>query len=149
MKTRTNERFLKDRTWQREQKATSKNKRKVRQADGSMKESTIGKQEEMKEMESVFSSNVELGEIRSQHPATFPIELPKRCIKLFSFIGDVILDPFLGSGTTVIAANSLFRKGIGIEVDQKYCDLTKKRLLSESKLITKEIFDYSDYSDLF
>ena len=62
------------------------------------------------------------------HPAPFPIELPKRCIKLFSFTGDVVLDPFMGSGTTLIAAYQNNRKGIGIEIDKSYCELAKERL---------------------
>jgi len=63
------------------------------------------------------------------HPAPFPVELPRRCIKLFSFVGDTILDPFLGSGTTLVAAKMLNRKGIGIEIDSQYCDLAKKRIM--------------------
>jgi len=70
------------------------------------------------------------GENRAKigHPAPFPIELPKRCIKLFSFVGDVILDPFLGSGTTLIACMQLKRIGIGVEIEPKYCDLAIRRL---------------------
>ncbi|OGO05179.1 MAG: DNA methyltransferase [Chloroflexi bacterium RBG_13_56_8] len=68
------------------------------------------------------------------HPAPFPLELPRRCIKLFSFVDDTILDPFLGSGTTVIAAAMLNRLGIGIEIDAKYCELAKKRILSTPEL---------------
>ena len=70
------------------------------------------------------------GEIRSKvgHPAPFPIELPKRCIKLFSFVGDVVLDPFLGSGTTLIACLETNRAGIGVEINKNYCDLAVKRL---------------------
>lgn len=49
---------------------------------------------------------------RIGHPAPFLIELPKRCIKLFSYVGDVVLDPFLGSGTTLVACALLNRKGI-------------------------------------
>ncbi|ABR31327.1 DNA methyltransferase [Thermosipho melanesiensis] len=62
------------------------------------------------------------------HPAPFPFELPKRCIKLFSYVGDVILDPFLGSGTTAIAAFRLKRKVIGVEIDKKYFELAIKRI---------------------
>ncbi len=65
---------------------------------------------------------------RVGHPAPFPLELPKRCIKLFSYIGDTILDPFLGSGTTVIAANKLNRKAIGIEIDEEYFNLAIDRV---------------------
>jgi len=62
------------------------------------------------------------------HPAPFPIELPRRCIKLFSYVGDVVLDPFLGSGTTLIACLKLNRRGIGVEIEPKYCELSVKRL---------------------
>lgn len=70
------------------------------------------------------------GESRSRigHPAPFPVELPKRCIKLFSFVGDTVLDPFLGSGTTLIACLETDRIGIGVEINKNYCDLAIKRL---------------------
>lgn len=63
------------------------------------------------------------------HPAPFPEELPKRCIKLFSYVGDIILDPFMGSGTTVVAANKLNRKAIGIEISRDYCEIALDRLM--------------------
>ena len=66
---------------------------------------------------------------RIGHPAPFPIELPRRCVKLFSYVDDVVLDPFSGSGTTLIAAVTNNRKGIGIDVDRKYCELARKRIL--------------------
>ena len=62
------------------------------------------------------------------HPAPFPIELPKRCIKLFSFQGEVVLDPFLGSGTTLIACLQTHRVGIGVEINREYCQLAAERL---------------------
>jgi len=65
---------------------------------------------------------------RVGHPAPFPKELPKRCIKLFSYIGDTVLDPFMGSGTTLIEALLNKRIGVGVEVDKAYCKLAKKRL---------------------
>ena len=65
---------------------------------------------------------------RIGHPAPFPLELPRRCIKLFSYVGDTVLDPFMGSGTTLIAAHSNKRHGIGIEVDEDYCKLAKERI---------------------
>lgn len=63
------------------------------------------------------------------HPAAFPIELPKRCIKLFSYVGDLVLDPFVGSGTTLLAAYLLRRRGVGVEISEKYCEVAKQRLL--------------------
>jgi site-specific DNA-methyltransferase (adenine-specific) len=70
---------------------------------------------------------------RIGHPAPFPIELPRRCVKLFSYVDDVVLDPFSGSGTTLIAAVSNNRKGIGIDVDRKYCELARKRILESTE----------------
>lgn len=64
------------------------------------------------------------------HPAPFPLQLPYRCIKLFSFVGDVVLDPFVGSGTTLIACHKLGRIGIGVEISEAYCNIAIKRLLA-------------------
>lgn len=70
------------------------------------------------------------------HPAPFPIELPKRCIKLFSYVGDTVLDPFLGSGTTLLACVMLDRRGIGVEIDEEYCKLSVKRVSSRVSLLS-------------
>jgi len=67
---------------------------------------------------------------RVGHPAPFPIELPRRCIKLFSFVGDVVLDPFMGSGSTLLACAATGRRGIGIEIDADYCQLAVERLVN-------------------
>ena len=73
------------------------------------------------------------------HPAPFPLELPIRCIKLFSFVGDTVLDPFAGNGTTLIAAAMLNRTGIGVEIDPQYYELAKKRILSAPELIQRRL----------
>ena len=65
---------------------------------------------------------------KSKHPAPFPDELAKKCILYYSYKGDVILDPFVGSGTTCKVAKDLGRKYIGIDVSQKYIDIAKDRL---------------------
>jgi site-specific DNA-methyltransferase (adenine-specific) len=65
---------------------------------------------------------------RIGHPAPFPRELPRRCIKLFSYVGDTVLDPFLGSGTTLIEAWDNKRVGIGFDIALEYCELAQKRV---------------------
>ena len=62
------------------------------------------------------------------HPAPFPEELPERFIKLFSYEEDLILDPFMGSGTTAVAAKNLGRNYIGYEIKKEYVELSKERL---------------------
>lgn len=71
---------------------------------------------------------------RSIHPAPFPIEIPNRVIQLFSFKHDLILDPFLGSGTTAAACVNLNRHYIGIEQSEEYCEIAEKRV-AEAKMI--------------
>ena len=81
------------------------------------------------------------GESRNKigHPAPFPVELPKRCIKLFSYVGDTVLDPFLGSGTTLIACAETNRIGIGIEINKNYCELAKRRLEKHGALYQQKL----------
>jgi site-specific DNA-methyltransferase (adenine-specific) len=62
------------------------------------------------------------------HPAPFPVELPLRCMKLFSYVDDVILDPFLGSGSTLVAACRCGRRSIGIDLDPDYCRIALERV---------------------
>lgn len=64
---------------------------------------------------------------RSAHPASFPIEIPKRLITLYTFKNEIVLDPFVGTGTTVVAAAMLGRKGIGYEIFESYKKLIKER----------------------
>ena len=69
------------------------------------------------------------GETRTKyrHPAAFPEELPRRLIKLFSFPGDTVLDPFLGSGTTCAVAKGLGRNAIGLDIDPEFCNVAASR----------------------
>ena len=76
---------------------------------------------------------------RVGHPAPFPLELPKRCIKLFSYVGDIVLDPFVGSGTTLVAAYLLRRRAVGIDISRKYCEIARERLVKEAKVNIKRL----------
>lgn len=66
------------------------------------------------------------------HPAVFPVNLAKKVIELFSHQGELVLDPFVGSGTTLIAAQELDRSCIGFDLNEKYIELSEQRLTSEN-----------------
>ncbi|OGF04754.1 MAG: methyltransferase [Lentisphaerae bacterium RIFOXYB12_FULL_60_10] len=66
-----------------------------------------------------------------EHPAPFPLELAHRLVRMFSFSGDTVLDPFCGSGTTMVAAMKCGRNSIGIEIDRDYCRMIAHRLQKE------------------
>lgn len=68
---------------------------------------------------------------KSDHPAPYPKELPSRAIKMHSFVGDTIYDPFMGSGTTAKACQELGRNYIGSEISKEYCEIAEKRLKQE------------------
>ena len=96
------------------------------------KESDISRKEFMEWTNGLWTFNGEKKK-KTCHPAPFPIELPLRCMKLFSFIGDTVLDPFMGSGSTLVAASKCHRKGIGIEIDSGYCQHAVTRIEKEGK----------------
>jgi DNA modification methylase len=69
---------------------------------------------------------------RDGHPAPFPVELARRCVRLSTWPGEVVFDPFAGSGTTLVAARQLGRRAIGIEPSERYCQLAVDRLAQGS-----------------
>ena len=66
------------------------------------------------------------------HPAPFPVELPKRFINLYSFKDDLVLDPFIGSGTTALASKLMQRNYVGYEINKDYIEIANKRLETET-----------------
>jgi DNA modification methylase len=72
------------------------------------------------------------GASTKQHPAPFPLELATRLVRMFSFTDDTVLDPFCGSGTTMIAALRAGRNSIGVEIDQEYCRMAARFLKAET-----------------
>jgi len=78
------------------------------------------------------------GEKQNKHLAVFPEELPRRLIKMFSFVGDTVLDPFLGSGTTILAARNLKRNSIGYEINEEFLPVVKEKLGLKQNTIFKD-----------
>jgi site-specific DNA-methyltransferase (adenine-specific) len=72
------------------------------------------------------------GASTKHHPAPFPLELATRLVRMFSFSGDTVLDPFCGSGTTMVAAFRTGRNSIGIEIDPEYCRMAARYLKAEN-----------------
>jgi site-specific DNA-methyltransferase (adenine-specific) len=83
-------------------------------------------------------------EIESDHPASFPKEIPRRLMKLNSYENDIVLDPFIGSGTTAVVAEQLDRDWIGIDLNKDYVDMSYDRIKNETKKIfdDRSVFDY-------
>jgi DNA modification methylase len=68
------------------------------------------------------------GTSNAKHPAPYPVEFAERLVRMFSFVGDTVLDPFMGTGTTNLASARWGRNSVGIELDPKYYDLARKRV---------------------
>lgn len=81
---------------------------------------------------------------KNEHPAPFPLELAIRLVKMFSFTGDTVLDPFGGSGTTMIASARSGRNCISVETEAYYCDYAARRMKNEINLYNDYKFSYID-----
>ncbi|AVQ13315.1 Methyltransferase [Leptospira santarosai] len=81
------------------------------------------------------------GELQNDHKAKFPLELPERIIRMFTYAGETVLDPFMGSGTTAEAAELSFRNSIGVELNAEFAKLSQKRV-EKIELITTELCGY-------
>ncbi len=102
------------------------------------KENTITKNQFMEWTKSVWTMNPESAK-KVNHPAPFPIELPYRLIQLYSFKSDIVLDPFIGSGTTAIAAIKSNRNFIGYEINEEYKINSEKRI---NKIINQSVLNF-------
>lgn len=75
-----------------------------------------------------------------QHPAPYPLELAERLIRMFSFAGDTVLDPFTGTGTTNLAAALWGRHSIGLDVDKQYIDFAYHRITKETRGLCRSTY---------
>lgn len=104
-------------------------KRERDKEEKELRKDNITKEEFIEWTKSVWTMNTESAK-RIGHPAPFPEELPNRLIKLFSFTNDIVIDPFMGSGTTAIAAIKNNRNFVGYEINEEYINLANNRILN-------------------
>lgn len=111
------------------------------------RESTIAKEEFLEFTKSIWTFPAESAR-KLGHPAPFPVELPYRLVQLYTFEGEVVLDPFMGSGQAAIAAMNANRHYVGYEIDEEYVNLAERRI-RESLLEfgTPELFDFKETED--
>jgi len=89
------------------------------------------------------------GEKQDKHLAMFPEELPRRLIKMFSFVGETVLDPFLGSGTTSLAAKNLRRNSIGYEINEDFIPIIKEKLgINDNSRSKETVFEIVKQEDI-
>jgi site-specific DNA-methyltransferase (adenine-specific) len=89
------------------------------------------------------------GASTKNHPAPFPVELAYRLVRMFSFFGDTVLDPFCGTGTTIIAAMKCGRNSMGVEIDSEYCRMAAERIKKENQgLFQNAHFDFSESASM-
>ena len=103
---------------------------KEEKADG--RHNTIEKQEFIDLTKSIWRFPTASAK-RIGHPAPFPIELPRRTIEFYTFAGDVVLDPFMGSGSTALAAGQTGRQFIGFDISKEFIELAKKRISDQNE----------------
>ncbi|WP_302273027.1 DNA-methyltransferase [Brachyspira aalborgi] len=110
-------------------------KRERDKEEKELRKDNITKEEFIEWTKSVWTMNTESAK-RIGHPAPFPEELPNRLIKLFSFTNDIVIDPFMGSGTTAIAAIKNNRNFVGYEINKEYINLANNRILNFKEKIS-------------
>lgn len=103
--------------------------------------SRLSKKEHQEWFQQVWNLN---GASTRDHPAPFPLELAYRLVRMFSFVGDTVLDPFMGTGTTLLAAARCGRNSIGVEIEPSYVRKAKTRLTEE----LSDLFEYARNSAL-
>jgi site-specific DNA-methyltransferase (adenine-specific) len=118
-----------------------------RREEGLPSESTISAEDFMSLTLDVWQLPSESAR-RVGHPAPFPVELPEKLIDLYTFADDLVLDPFMGSGSTLVAASRLGRRYVGYDLDAGYVELARARVLEEGDPIGRQGFDGASGKDV-
>jgi site-specific DNA-methyltransferase (adenine-specific) len=101
----------------------------IEQEDGTIKKKTVYLEEDKKEfMELVFGQWKYFADTKSLTKATFSMDIPSKAIKILSYKNDIVLDPFMGSGTSAVAAEINDRRWLGIELSPNYAEIARKRI---------------------
>ena len=98
------------------------------------KTSTISNDEFLEFTKSIWTFPSESAK-RVNHPAPFPVELPRRLIQLYTYAGDIVLDPFIGSGTTAVASVKSGRRYVGYDTSPEYVEIAETRLAQDELLL--------------
>ena len=116
----------------------------IEQEDGTLKKKIVYEEKYKKEfMELVFGQWNYFADTKSLTKATFSMDIPTKAIKILSYKNDVILDPFCGSGTSMVSAEILDRRWLGIELSPNYCDVARGRVqtfVDEKKQVKIDLF---------
>jgi site-specific DNA-methyltransferase (adenine-specific) len=127
-----------------EDRNTGKALAEIENEDGSKRNKMVYSENDKKEfMELVFGQWNYFADTKSLTKATFSMDIPTKAIKILSYKNDVVLDPFAGSGTSLVAAEILDRRWLGIELSPNYADIARSRVkpfVDEKKVIKVQIF---------
>ena len=93
----------------------------------------------LKEFKEFRDAIWDINGVNDKHAAAYPYELPQRLIKMFTYVGDIVLDPFVGSGTTIKAAKDLNRNSVGIDINPDFLSIIKDKVGINQKMLNKEV----------